>query len=120
MCIRDRFIFVCSVLTINSSAACSHVWDKNGHCKNTNCNAINRTLYATKYVEDTVSYNGSRSYQFKPVVSGVYTICTTGVKYKNVDYEPGGSGDSTTDTYIRVYSDKNMKDLITENDDIAT
>ena len=118
--ILSLFIFVCSVLTINSSAACSHVWDKNGHCKNTNCNAINRTLYATKYVEDTVSYNGSRSYQFKPVVSGVYTICTTGVKYKNVDYEPGGSGDSTTDTYIRVYSDKNMKDLITENDDIAT
>ena len=69
-------------VAINSSAACSHVWDKNGHCKNANCSAINRTLYATKYVEDTVTYNGSRSYQFKPVVSGVYTICTTGVKTK--------------------------------------
>lgn len=114
------FVFVCSILTINSSATCSHVWDTNGHCKDENCPEINRTLYATKYVEDSVTYGSYQIYDFKPVVSGVYTICTTGVQNKNVDYEPKDSGDNKTDTYIRVYSDKNMTKLISENDDIAT
>ena len=114
------FMLVSSILTISSAAVCSHVWDEKGHCKNGNCNAVNRTLYATKYVEDTVTYNGSRIYQFKPVVSGVYTICTTGIENSNVDIEPENSGDSVTDTYIRVYSDKSMRNLMKENDDIAT
>ena len=113
------FMLVSSILTISSAAVCSHVWDEKGHCKNGNCNAVNRTLYATKYVEDTVTYNGSRIYQFKPVVSGVYTICTTGIENSNVDIEPENSGDSVTDTYIRVYTDKSMRNLIKENDDIA-
>ncbi len=54
------------------------------------------------------------------MVSGVYTICTTGIENSNVDIEPKNSGDSVTDTYIRVYSDKSMRNLIKENDDIAT
>lgn len=56
------FMLVSSILTISSAAVCSHVWAEKGHCKNGNCNAVNRTLYATKYVEDTVTYNGSRIY----------------------------------------------------------
>ncbi len=105
-------------MTFTSFAECSHVWGENGHCTKSGCTAIRRVLYATKYVQDTVSPSVTRIYTFKPVVSGVYTICTTAAG-KSASYIPTGAGDTTTDTYIRVYGNSARTDLLASNDDIA-
>lgn len=79
------------------------------------------TLYATKYLQGSVGLRDERIYKFKPVVSGVYTICTTPAG-KAANYVPTGSGDTLTDTFIEVFRYSTPVDStpLTSNDDIAT
>lgn len=111
---------LCSYKYYYGVAPLGHIAGVNGHCIRNGCSAIIRELRAGYYVTDTVSLDAERIYTFYPAFSGIYTICTT-VANEDSDYIPSDdtTGDTITDTYIRVYTDSALTNEIKSNDDIA-